>query len=214
MLCNCSTSAALSQHPIPTGEDPDPAVLGLKSFFRCMAPRWIQLDSSAGSKPGTSFSFSWLKCQPGSWRENGKAASVPYPTLHPLHGPCLCSMPDMELRVFMWFPGREKDKRFSPLVWTRGTGKSEAVNTTNSSAPRGAGWASRLAQHWDVSPGARCTARALTACGRMGFRTSPHADAATEPGESMPSVDVSLLGSVIAAGDGLGCKPKQEGGEV
>lgn len=126
---------------------PDPAVLGLKCFFRCTAPRWIQLDSSAGSKPGTSFSFSWLKCQPGSWRENGKAASLPYPTLHPLRGPCLCSMPDTEFRVFMWFPGQEKDKRFSPLVWTRGTGKSEAVNTTNSSAPRGAGWASRLAQH-------------------------------------------------------------------
>jgi len=35
-LYHCSSSAALSWHPMPTGEDP--TVLGLKGFLRCTAP--------------------------------------------------------------------------------------------------------------------------------------------------------------------------------
>lgn len=42
----------------------------------------------------------------------------------------------------------------------------------------------------------------------------PHADAAPEPGESMPSMDSSLLRSVIPAEYGLGHKPMQGGGEA
>jgi len=95
-----------------------------------------------------------------------------------------------------------------------GTGKSETINATKSSAPAEAGRASRPAQHREMSPRAWCTARALAACGRRGFRTCPHADAASELGKSMPSMDPSLLASVVAAEDGLGREPTQDSGEA
>lgn len=83
--CDCSTSAACSQHPKPPGRNP--ANLGLETFSRYTAPGWIPLDAPAGSRPGTS--LLWLALMPTRVSEQKWKGCTA--ALHPPSSPSLWS---------------------------------------------------------------------------------------------------------------------------